>query len=97
MYKKLILKNDFHNTSATFRVEHLGKIEIDDVIKLSEGQVRKAKRLLCPGDTCMCSGDLGTRADFHELDGIEVDFQENVKYNNLGELLGASLYVEKIW
>ena len=96
MYKKLILKNDFHSTYATFRVEHNGKIEVEDIITLSAGQVKKAKRLLC-FDDCMCSGELGTRANYHELDGTEVKLSEDVKYNRMGEIVGASLCVERIW
>jgi hypothetical protein len=97
MFKKLVLKNNFHNNQATFRVEHKGKIEVDDVITLSASQIAKAKRLLCGGGDCLCSGELGARSDWHELDGMEVKLQENVKYGRDGKISGASLYVEAIW
>lgn len=97
MYKKLILKNDFHNTQATFRVEHTGKIKIDDVITLTVNQVKKAKRLLCCKD-CICSGELGTRANYHQLNDKEVGLGIEVHHDNrTGEILGASLYIERIW
>jgi hypothetical protein len=53
MYKKLILKNDFHNTQAVCRVKHDGKVEVGDMIELSAGQIKKCKRILCWKD-CMC-------------------------------------------
>ena len=97
MFKKLTLKNDFHNTEANFRVEANNEIKLDDVITLSKNQVNKAKRLLCWKD-CACSGELGTRADWHVLDGEEVKFEEHVIYDQrTGELLGVELYVRKIW
>ena len=96
MFKKLTLKNDFHNTEANFRVQHNGKIEVNDIIHLSAGQVKKAKRILC-WDDCTCSAELGTRAEYHEIDGLEVKISEDIKYNNMGELLGASLCIERIW
>jgi len=98
MYKKLVLKNDFHNTEATFRVQHNGEVEIDDIITLSANQIRKSQKLLCGIDGCSCSGELGTRAEWHELDGEEVKLQEEIFYNNrTGKPEYAKLYIEKIW
>jgi hypothetical protein len=97
MYKKLILKNDFHNTQAVFRVEHKGEIAVGDLIELTAGQIKKAKRLLCC-DGCMCSGELGTRAEWHKLDDAEIKFSYDVFYDNLTEQPNyAKLCIEKIW
>jgi hypothetical protein len=96
MYKKLILKNDFHNTQATFRVQHNGDIKINDVIRLSPKQIKKAKRLLCC-EGCMCSGTLGTRGGWHELGGLEVKLHEDIRYDgHTGSIEGALLVVERI-
>ena len=97
MYKKLILNNDFHNTQAVFRVQHSGEVEVDDIITLSAGQVKKAKRLLCCND-CQCSGELGTRAEWHELDGKEIKISYDILIDNItGQITGAKLYIERIW
>ena len=97
MYKKLVLKNDFHNTQATFRVEHKGEIEVGDIIELTAGQIKKAKRLLCCED-CMSSGELGIRAEWHKLEDEEIKFSYEIFYNNrTGQPEYARLYVEKIW
>jgi hypothetical protein len=98
MYKKLVLKNDYHNTQVTLRVEHNGKIEIDDVIELTAGQIKKTQKLLCGIAECLCAGDLGTRGNWHDLDGEEVKLQEEIFYNNrTGKPEYAKLYIEKIW
>ncbi len=95
--KNLVLKNDFHNSEVTLRVNHAGEIEVDDVIKLSAGQVKKAQNTLCGIDGCLCSGELGTRAGWHQLGDQEVKLSENVEYDRNGKIIGASLYIEKIW
>jgi hypothetical protein len=97
MYKKLILKNDFHNTQAVFRIQHSGEIEVNDIINLSASQVKKAKRLLCYDD-CQCSGELGTRADWHELNGQEIKISYDIQHDNYtGQITGGKIYIEKIW
>lgn len=57
---KITLRNDFHNTSVTL-VSKNGK--------LSESQMKKAKRELCCSG-CTCSGEFGYRGP-QDIDGIE--------------------------
>lgn len=62
--RTITLTNDFHRTSVTLRVDvtqHPGNPEYL-VGKLSAGQVKKARKALCPSKECSCSqGDAGTR------------------------------------
>lgn len=96
MYKKLILKNDYHNTQATFRVEHDGDIKKGDIITLTEGQIKKAKRLLCC-DGYICSDALGVRAEWHKLGDEEIKISHEVTYDRQGNITGAWLQIEKVW
>ncbi len=98
MYLKLVLKNDFHNSEAVFRVQHFGEVKAGSVIELSVGQVKKAHKLLCGIESCLCSGELGTRGSLHELDGREISIEETIYHNNItGQITGAELYIYKIW
>ncbi|MFA4834926.1 MAG: hypothetical protein WC749_02475 [Dehalococcoidia bacterium] len=92
MAKTLVLKNDFHNTQVNLRVKHDGAVEVMDIIKLTPGQVKKSHRSLCGSADCTCSGDLGTRAPWHELGGVEVKL--SIDTNQDGS---ATLAVEQIW
>jgi len=68
---KITLTNDHHTTTVNLVVK---------AGRLTAGQVRKAKRVLCY-PTCECSGPLGTR-DIQEVDLV-------LEYSNVGVLLGA--------
>lgn len=96
MYKTLTLKNDFHNTSVDLRVRHSGNIGTGDIIKLSAGQVKKAKRELCTKD-CQCSGELGTRAQWHRLGSEEVKLSVDIECRDGLHIDGATLAVEQIF
>ena len=69
--KTLVLKNDFHGTSVSLRVNHNGKVETMDCFILSPGQVKKSKLTLC-AEGCICSGFCGDRTDWHKLGESEV-------------------------
>jgi len=98
MYRKLVLKNDFHNSEAVFRVRHFGEIEVDDIIELSAGQVKKAQRLLCGIESCVCSGEIGIRGRWHELDSKEINIEDVIQYDRqTGQVTGARLYIHEIW
>ncbi len=96
MKKTLTLKNDFHNTTVNLKVDHVDPLEVGDFITLTDNQVRKAKNALCCSD-CICSGELGDRADWHQLGDSEVKFQVDVKRDRNGKLTGADLIVERIF
>ena len=62
--QKITLRNDFHGTEITLRAE------VDDEFGyyiLSNSQIRKAKRALCPhltqlgSSSCKCEGYIGIR------------------------------------
>ena len=65
MVRKLKLTNDFHNTSITLHVVGL---------RLSAGQVRRARHALCGMASCDCSGYVGVRGPQY-LEGDRVDIQ----------------------
>lgn len=92
MYKTLTLKNDFHNTEVNLRV----KLETGDVIELSAGQVKRAKRELCT-QGCICSGVTGSRSAWHEIDGraVQLGFQP---YENprTGKLESVTVWIERV-
>jgi hypothetical protein len=96
MYKTLTLKNDFHNTSVNLRVEHDGEIEVGDVIHLTGSQVKRAKRELCVKD-CICSGDTGARADWHQLGDKEVKLSIDINADRNWHITGATIAIEKIY
>jgi len=96
MTKTLTLKNDYHNTAVNLRVHHDGIIETMDIIHLTAGQVAKAKRTLCVAG-CQCSGDLGTRADWHILGGLEVKLSIDTDSTDGKHITGARLAVEQIF
>lgn len=96
MTKKLVLKNDFHNTEVILRVKHNGKVEIGDVVELTASQVKKAKSALCCKD-CICSGELGTRAYWHRLGDNEIKFEDTIRQDNQGRITGATLYIRTIF
>lgn len=97
MYKKLVLKNDFHNSTVTFRVQ-LDEVKEGNIIYLSENQVKKAQRLLCGINFCTCSGELGMRSEWYELDGENVKLSQDPIYNNrTGKIEGCILHIDRIW
>lgn len=63
--KTITITNDYHHTAINLRIAPDGK--------LSQRQIRKAKKTLCCSD-CICSGPLGERG--HQ-DGFEIIFYDN--------------------
>lgn len=94
--KKLLLKNNFHNTQVMLRVKHDGVLERGTNFELSIGQVKKAHRELCAAG-CICSGVTGARALYHEVNGnaVRLGFEthENAR---TGQLEGVTVWVEEV-
>lgn len=70
--KKIVLRNDFHNTATTATVVVIPGSERKGYVKLSKGQVMRIRRELCGSKECHCSGFLGIRGyqpyiDWEEL------------------------------
>lgn len=62
----ITLTNDFHGTHVNLRVD----VNEDGQARLSENQVKRARReLCCPG--CGCSGYVGYRGYQHDVSEIE--------------------------
>lgn len=97
MYKTLTLKNDFHSCAVSLLVKHSGPVEVNDIIELSPGQIKKSQKALCGLDNCQCSGELGERAEWHKLGDREVKLSVDVQSDRNGKTTRAVLAVEKIW
>lgn len=61
MLSLVTLKNDFHNSAATLRLEVLGNFPGTVTIRPSKSQVKKAKKTLCGIKGCSCGNDIGIR------------------------------------
>jgi hypothetical protein len=49
------LRNDFHNTECRVRCEGLSHIYGEATIRLSDAQIRRARRALCGIADCKCA------------------------------------------
>lgn len=65
----ITIRNDFHNTSVTIRAA-IGE-------ELTESQIKRARRALCPVGGCTCGGPVGNRGN---QDGFHV---EQIDYNRV--------------
>ena len=74
--KKITLYNDFHNTSVNLIVKNN---------KLSENQMKRAKRELCCAN-CLCSGEFGYRGP-QDIDDIEPIYD-----SRLGKVTGGIVH-----
>ena len=97
MKKVMTLYNDFHNTEVNLRVGHIGEIEVNDLIEISENQVKKAKKILCCKD-CICSNSVGIRAEWHKLGSEEVKLSSEEIYDSkTGKIVGYQFIVDQVW
>lgn len=68
---KIILTNDFHNTSCQLRVELFSHYDSESTAYITACQAKKAKAILCGSNNCNCSGKVGTRGK-QEHDGKQL-------------------------
>lgn len=62
---QIVLKNDFHNTTA--------KVRLHPTESLSDSQINSVRHKLCGLADCTCSGDLGTRGEQTMPNGWRLD------------------------
>ncbi len=87
--EKLILRNDFHNTEVTLRINPNINSKGTHDFTLSTGQVKKANKTLCGIKDCACSGYLGCHGGNYEIKTIvdhynvrlEIDYNEDKSAN----------------
>ena len=74
---KVELTNDFHGTTCVVHAAHAGGVP---AYRLTQGQVKRARRVLCPSGagSCTCGGYLGDRGNqFADIEPIYDDGKED--------------------
>jgi hypothetical protein len=74
---RITLKNDFHNTEVRLNPKNE---------ELSTGQVKRAQRVLCGIDDCVCGNTAGMRGNDNPAIEFNTDWIDN-KYVTTGTIL----------
>lgn len=60
---RITLSNSYHGTSVNLNAEYLGQQSGHGRWRLTAGQVKRSKSVLCGVSGCTCSDDLGLRPE----------------------------------
>ena len=81
--KKITLSNDFHKTEITLVAKFIGQVNGENLYQwhLSDRQVKRARRKLCPCSDCTCIRTfIGTRGAQREWVACHQDYSDGSAY-----------------